>query len=437
MEEHEADCAIAQSIMVECPEAYDVMPADVVIGFVNCFRSEKKHSKRKDVTLAAIRANLEWALKLDYKPYDIGECFTTMPARRAEFEEWYSSGPIGSTSEGRAVMLERIGSIPAHQFCKEVSPGEMIRQVIFSRQAALAWNRALSAKHGKNLRKATIIIDMKGLSTLSGHLSREFLAIAKRYVQTLLNVFPEAADGFHVINAPTLFRAAYTVIRPLLDAETIAKCRVLGGPAAYEPAFAQMGIKTDDGRPIVDCRPAWLERLREMRSMCVGSTGNGHVPPAPYLTETEAKVYASGLSARRAVVAEAATNGMAKLSEAKVLPLTSSANHIGSPYAGKSTPTDGSTGNASSPVDVRANVLLDAGGFGKQDLIAQASSSLVAPQARSGGGAASGRPSINANDDKFARGVQVELGVAVGALTSLAALFWLISDSAALHLLTV
>lgn len=113
----------------------------------------------------------------------------------------YMCGPVGEErSTHRVVVLERIGSVPPRAFCKKFTAAEMIQQTVYNRQAAFAWTRAVSWRHGCSLRKVNVIVDLQGFGL--AHLSSEFAGRIRTYISTLQNLYPEAADGFYIINAP-------------------------------------------------------------------------------------------------------------------------------------------------------------------------------------------------------------------------------------------
>lgn len=279
MTEHEADRQIAREIMSQLPAAYEVMPADVLVGFITTNRNAKH--RRSEVTLQLVANMLEWSASLPFEPFLIEACLTP-PKHRAEFERLYQAGPIGHAADGRAVVIERIGAIPPREFCERVTADEMIRQIMFNRQAAFAWNRARSYAHGRLLRQAVVVIDLSGFST--AHLSADFLKLTTTYIGTQ-ETYPEVSTGLYIINAPIIFRAAWKVVSPLLNPVTRDKCKIFGGPASYGPAFEQMGIVTDG--PIEDCRPSWVEAVRRLAP-------TGKISPA-FLTPEELDMYQCGM----------------------------------------------------------------------------------------------------------------------------------------------
>ena len=290
----DAECEMAQAIEREIPEAIEIMPPDVIAGFISLIHTTDKRqsdtaaSQREaaiKATVEIMRVNLSWARKQTYRPYDVDECISSTPAGRTEFESLYAAGPIGCARDGRAVVLERIGAIPPREFCRRVTVDEMVRQTVYNRQAALAWGRVLSHKHSARLRRTYVIIDLKGLGM--GHLSSSFAQYTKTYIRELLNLYPEGAEAFFIVNTPAVFRAMWAFVSPLLGAETIAKCKVCGGPTAYEPVLAKLGLKLS--APLAECRASWHAAMREL--IHDGHAADDRAPP-PFLTAAERSVYA-------------------------------------------------------------------------------------------------------------------------------------------------
>ena len=162
--ECEEDKAIARAIKSQYPHAIDIMPLDVLVGFIIGSRNAKS---RQATALTQISTNLAWAAlqqsALNYRPYSLDDCVSAVPDGRGEFEKLYVAGPVGVMEpSGACVVVEKIGNIPPKTFCKSIGGAEMIRQVVYNRQAAFAFTRRLSHRHGCNLRRMCVIIDMKG-----------------------------------------------------------------------------------------------------------------------------------------------------------------------------------------------------------------------------------------------------------------------------------
>ena len=285
--DHLEDCELARVIMRELPESYSTLPSDVLVGFISLHR---KSPKRTEETLKDMRTQLQWAAAQSYAPYNVDDSAGPPPPGREAFEALYAAGPVGTAESGAAVVLERIGAIPTREFCKQVTADEMIRQSVYNRQCALAWSRPLSHRHGANLRRNVIIIDLKGFGL--GHGSGDFAKLVKAYIKALLDLYPEASTGFFIINTPMIFRAAWAMVSPLLDKETQAKTHILGGPSAYEPAMAKLGMTLTG--PLDECSPSWAAAMRDLAAQ--GHAVDGRAPP-PFLTASETEVYACGRAA--------------------------------------------------------------------------------------------------------------------------------------------
>ena len=275
----ESDCEMARLIMKELPEAYSAFPPDLLIGFINNTHGAKR---RAQLTLDSIRWCLEWMAAKRLEPYELEQAVASAPPGREVFETYYGAGPIGTASDGRAIVLERIGAIPPRAFCKAISAEELIKQAVFNRQAAHLSNRVRCHRTGCNLRRAHVIIDMKGFSL--AHMSNNFMRLTMLYINEMSEVFPECCEGFYLINAPAIFRGTWALVSPLLGADIRAKTHILGGAALYEPVFDRLGMVTDG--PISEARLSWLAVMRDMAA-------NGGAPP-PFLTTDEAVVHACG-----------------------------------------------------------------------------------------------------------------------------------------------
>ena len=112
------DDEMAETIMRELPAAYEIMPPDILCGYISVYRNDKR---RKETTLKEIKTVLDWERTVPYRPYAIADCLTTQPPRRAEFESMYQCGPVGTANEHRVVVLERIGAMLPRAFCAAVT----------------------------------------------------------------------------------------------------------------------------------------------------------------------------------------------------------------------------------------------------------------------------------------------------------------------------
>jgi len=86
-------------------------------------------------------------------------------------------------------------------------------------------------------------MSMSQFSSLKSILLPIFKFAEEQYPNTLWKLF--------VCNAPTIFRAIWAIVKPLLDPETAAKVNICGGPANAKAAMMAEGIPSK-------ALPAWV-----------------------------------------------------------------------------------------------------------------------------------------------------------------------------------
>lgn len=122
-------------------------------------------------------------------------------------------GPVGTDSEGHAVVVERLGAIPAGRMGDTFSDDEWLRHAAFNREAQRALCRQLSQEQGKRLYKIAAILDVSGLNL--SHLSPSFVRRLQMYIPQLSAAYPEGLTVIYVVNAPMLFSTVYGCVQPL------------------------------------------------------------------------------------------------------------------------------------------------------------------------------------------------------------------------------
>ena len=86
---------------------------------------------------------------------------------------------MGRDAEGRAVVLERVGRIPASVLCATYDEESIVPHGVFVKEAARALCRDLSERAQRRLYKVVMVIDFKGVGTQ--HTSIEFLRFFRAY----------------------------------------------------------------------------------------------------------------------------------------------------------------------------------------------------------------------------------------------------------------
>ena len=217
-------------------EEYDDLPPDMVVSFI---RGYDERADRAAESLHFLQQTLSWR---DALPYDPADILAELPSGRETFEEMYQAGPVGFDGEGNAVVVERIGRIPPHAFCAAFNSDTTIQHTVYNREAACALNRQLSHRAGRRIALISPIVDLAGLGM--SFLDRNFINIVRDYTKALLNAYPYANTGYYVIYAPGTFRFVWSLMKPLLDPETIAKVHLLGGPRRTSPSLQSVGLSS-------------------------------------------------------------------------------------------------------------------------------------------------------------------------------------------------
>ena len=148
-------------------------------------------------------------------------------------------------------------------------------QCIYNKEATRSLCRELSHGSGKRLYKVIIILDLAGFGLQHGN--RAFLQLLQLYISKFNNAYPEFMTSMVMINAPLVFNAVWALVKPMLDAETVAKVQVYGGERQYRPAFERAGFTFD-----VPLRDAPLSWSREMARVAPGG-----VAPPPFVPEDD------------------------------------------------------------------------------------------------------------------------------------------------------
>lgn len=271
------DAPIVQYIATHVPDAFARLDADMICSFVRSYRSYKKPL---ETTVKYIQETLSWRNSI---AYDCSDSLRDPPKGRDEFERMYQAGPIGRDKCGRVVVLERIGQIPAKELCARFSAADVVQHSVYNRESAMTLNRKLSHENGRLIQRITPLVDLKGFGW--DHLSRDFLHRTRVLINTLTTPYPDSTSGFYIINSPALFSILWKAVRPMLDDETAAMVKVLGGPSKYVPALAEMGVAIDGDADLETVNLSWQRTMLE-----VAPEG---VKPPPFVYPSDAKLLLS------------------------------------------------------------------------------------------------------------------------------------------------
>ena len=334
------DLDAMEYVATHTPDAFALLDADMICSFVRTYR---EYAPRLETTVKHIRDSLVWRTSLSY---DCASSLKETPPGRDDFERMYQAGPVGRDRCGRAVILERIGRIPAKEFCQRFTADDVVQQSVYNREAAIAYSRKLSHEEGRLIQRITPLVDLKGFGW--EHLSRDFLYRTRVLIQSLTSPYPDSTSGFFIINTPALFSIVWKAVRPMLDDETAAMVKVLGGPATYKPALAEMGVVIDDDTDLETVRLSWHETMRDVApqgvkpppfvydsdvALLLTAANSAGIASPECLAKISAKsIGAGGLraaAAARAHVSKRRSSGVARAMSSRLSPPSTAAPYQG------------------------------------------------------------------------------------------------------------
>ena len=146
----------------------------------------------------------------------------------------------GVDFQGHLVWCESLGDIAGL-----IKKGLTTEQAKACRMKALTAIRCAQIKacegRGPRRYKNVYVMDLSKLSTMSMS-SSSVREMAKVIVTGAGSAFPETAWKLFIVNAPFVFRSAYSVVKPLIHPVTRDKIKILGGKRAYLKKMQACGI---------------------------------------------------------------------------------------------------------------------------------------------------------------------------------------------------
>lgn len=175
----------------------------------------------EDKAQTMLRKHMKWRqdMKVDtlFDWYQVPEVFA----------KYHPGAFIGHDKEGCPVWLINSGSLDVKGFTNSSRAIDFIRYQIWRFETLMQDMKEQSKKLNKRIEKKVYIMDEENLVT--SHL------LNKPVLETLLNAlsvfeanYPETLKRCYVINVPKPFFVLYSIIKPLLSAETESKVKIFG-----------------------------------------------------------------------------------------------------------------------------------------------------------------------------------------------------------------
>mmetsp|Transcript_19337 Transcript_19337/g.27228 ORF Transcript_19337/g.27228 Transcript_19337/m.27228 type:complete len:384 (+) Transcript_19337:2-1153(+) len=139
----------------------------------------------------------------------------------------------GYDKEGRPILYEDLGSIPASRFAKLVTREQNHKHHTMFMENIM--NRLLEAskKEKRPIFQTTVVVDMGGSSMESRHFVPYFKDMSQQDEQN----YPEIVHAVFVVNSPWVFPYLYGLVKHFIDPNTREKVRVYS--SGYEKDLLQ------------------------------------------------------------------------------------------------------------------------------------------------------------------------------------------------------
>lgn len=140
---------------------------------------------------------------------------------------------VGCDRQGDPVYAERIGSADTPEMVRRFGPEHLIKHAIWMREKMTRgdWIRDYEQRTGRPVKQILVVEDLKGLS--SAHLNRQLLTAFQAITRLDQDNYPETAKTIVNINAPLIFRLAWSLVKHFFDPNVASKM-VFVGPSNTE-----------------------------------------------------------------------------------------------------------------------------------------------------------------------------------------------------------
>mmetsp|Transcript_36820 Transcript_36820/g.87137 ORF Transcript_36820/g.87137 Transcript_36820/m.87137 type:complete len:348 (-) Transcript_36820:115-1158(-) len=222
-------------------------PLDVLL-IIRGFASE---NDRKGATMAAAKKLADWRDKVGFYEY--------FNKRLASDEDFYKNWPeriYGTDQWGHFLQAVRCSQIDTDALLN--IDGDQIEVLQGQKMKAYSLYKSdLSKQTGAQRYKHTLLVDLSGMSM--GMLRGQKRALLKHIFDIGSTYYPETMWKIYLVNAPMVFRAIWTIIKPWLHPLTVNKIQIVGNNKEAIAAMAKDHIP-------LDAIPDWMGGNNKGRS---------------------------------------------------------------------------------------------------------------------------------------------------------------------------
>eukprot|EP01135_Chromosphaera_perkinsii_P005847 Nk52_evm7s368 gene=Nk52_evmTU7s368 len=147
---------------------------------------------------------------------------------REALTKYFPAGWHGISKQGCPIFIERIGNFDAKGLIYSCTLQEMLKLKAYHGERHLSLIRKNKKLYpDKNVNKIIIIIDMDGFGYK--HLWRPGIKLAKTISHQFQDNYPEIAKHFLIINPPTIYSLAFSIVKPILQRRVQEKIVLISG----------------------------------------------------------------------------------------------------------------------------------------------------------------------------------------------------------------
>eukprot|EP00479_Gromia_sphaerica_P011202 TRINITY_DN5431_c0_g1_i1.p1 TRINITY_DN5431_c0_g1~~TRINITY_DN5431_c0_g1_i1.p1 ORF type:complete len:298 (+),score=66.03 TRINITY_DN5431_c0_g1_i1:150-1043(+) len=195
---------------------------DLYVRFARAFATEEN---RDQVTIEALDAAMKWRDEIK-----IDELVERRLGDVERHESYAKNWPFyfhGVDRQGHPVWIEQMGLAEPSELIKLGFTGDDVLDFhVVAQEQNEKLKEELSKKRNLLTYQHVAIIDMQGFG--KKHMSKQFLTPAKQCIEMLQTYYPGTLYRMYIVNAPSVFRKVWTVVKRWIDPVAATKIRVLG-----------------------------------------------------------------------------------------------------------------------------------------------------------------------------------------------------------------
>ncbi|KAJ3317039.1 cytosolic factor, phosphatidylinositol/phosphatidylcholine transfer protein [Blyttiomyces sp. JEL0837] len=136
---------------------------------------------------------------------------------------------------GRPIYFEILGNLDTKKLFMITTSERLVTAYVREYEKTIRYRLPACSQYAKKpLEQGTTILDLKSVPLTQFNNVRKIIQQVSKIAQ---DYYPETLGRMFLINAPTLFTTVWTVVKPMLDENTVAKISVLG--SSYQKALLE------------------------------------------------------------------------------------------------------------------------------------------------------------------------------------------------------